>query len=44
MENLTVSNPVEHGIIENFQHVEMLWDYTFVDVLGVQPEEHVRGG
>ncbi|CAD7968245.1 unnamed protein product [Amoebophrya sp. A25] len=39
-EYLSVSHPVEGAIIENFQHIEMLWDYIFVDVLQIQPENH----
>ncbi|CAD7946230.1 unnamed protein product [Amoebophrya sp. A120] len=37
---LSVSHPVEGAVIENFQHIEMLWDYIFVDVLQIQPEKH----
>ena len=39
-DNLTVANPVENSIVENFQHMEMLWDYCFVDILKIQPEAH----
>lgn len=40
MQYLTVNNPIEGGVIENFQHIEMLWDYTFVDVLKIDPENY----
>lgn len=37
---LTVNSPIESAVIENFQHIEMLWDYTFVDVLKIDPENY----
>eukprot|EP00928_Gymnodinium_smaydae_P080573 TRINITY_DN64241_c0_g1_i1.p1 TRINITY_DN64241_c0_g1~~TRINITY_DN64241_c0_g1_i1.p1 ORF type:complete len:388 (+),score=73.48 TRINITY_DN64241_c0_g1_i1:107-1270(+) len=37
---LCVSYPLENGIIENFDHMERLWEYTITDQLKVSAEEH----
>jgi len=37
---LGVFYPLENGIIENFNDMELLWEYTFCDVLKVNPAEH----
>lgn len=36
---LVISYPLENGIIENFEHMELLWDYTFKQ-LRVDPTQH----
>jgi len=37
---LGVFYPLENGIIENFNDMELLWEYTFMDVLKVNPADH----
>jgi len=37
---LAVMYPLENGIIENFEHMELLWEYTFFDQLKVNPSKH----
>lgn len=37
---LQVSHPMENGIIQNWDDMELLWQHTFQDCLGIQPEEH----
>lgn len=37
---LAVSYPLENGIIENFEHMELLWEYTFFERLKVNPSKH----
>merc|ERR1719382_1084286 len=37
---LAVSYPLENGIIENFEYMELLWDHTFFDQLKVSPAKH----
>lgn len=37
---LTCSHPLENGIIENFENMELLWEYTFDEMLKVNPAEH----
>eukprot|EP00929_Paragymnodinium_shiwhaense_P002044 TRINITY_DN102239_c0_g1_i1.p1 TRINITY_DN102239_c0_g1~~TRINITY_DN102239_c0_g1_i1.p1 ORF type:complete len:392 (+),score=121.00 TRINITY_DN102239_c0_g1_i1:76-1251(+) len=32
--------PIESGIIENFEHMELLWEYTFCERLQVDPAQH----
>lgn len=40
MEKLAVTYPLENGIVENFEYMELLWEYTFVDALKVSPTSH----
>mmetsp|Transcript_15128 Transcript_15128/g.43703 ORF Transcript_15128/g.43703 Transcript_15128/m.43703 type:complete len:419 (-) Transcript_15128:193-1449(-) len=37
---LSVHYPLENGIIENFEHMERLWEYAFLDKLNVNPQRH----
>lgn len=37
---LTVEYPIEHGIINNWDAMEMIWHHTFYNELRVAPEEH----
>jgi actin beta/gamma 1 len=37
---LAVTYPLENGIIENFEHMELLWEHTFFEQLKVQPHKH----
>lgn len=37
---LSISYPLENGIIENFEQMELLWEYTFFDQLKVNPNRH----
>lgn len=37
---LSVFYPLENGIIENFADMELLWEYTFMDGLKVNPPDH----
>ncbi|XP_070580867.1 actin-1-like [Ptychodera flava] len=37
---LTLSYPIEHGIITNWDDMEKLWHHTFHNELGVSPDEH----
>jgi len=37
---LSVFYPLENGIIENFNDMELLWEYTFMDQLKVDPRDH----
>merc|ERR1712079_626608 len=39
MSKLAITHPLEHGIIRNFEHMELLWDHTF-EQLGALPHEH----
>jgi actin len=32
--------PIENGIIEDFEQMEVLWEYTFVEQLKVNPTNH----
>jgi actin-related protein len=32
--------PLENGIIENFEQMELIWEYTFDTLLGVNPQDH----
>lgn len=36
---LAVHYPLENGIIENFEYMELLWEHTFIE-LGVNPHEY----
>lgn len=37
---LALSYPLENGIIENFEDMDLLWDYTFREKLGIDPSLH----
>lgn len=37
---LTVSHPVERGIITNWKDMEKIWHYTFYNVMKISPEEY----
>jgi actin-related protein len=37
---LILKYPIEHGIVENWDDMEKIWDHTFTNELRVVPEEH----
>jgi actin len=37
---LVVKNPIEHGVITNWDDMEKVWHHTFYNELKVQPDEH----
>lgn len=37
---LTLNYPIEHGIVTNWDEMEMIWHHTFYNELRVAPEEH----
>jgi len=37
---LTIKYPIENGIIEDFDLMQEIWDYTFMEKLKVNPTEH----
>ncbi|CAJ0960872.1 unnamed protein product, partial [Mesorhabditis belari] len=37
---LTLKYPIEHGIVTNWDDMEMIWHHTFCNELRVAPEEH----
>lgn len=37
---LDVSHPMENGVIQNWDDMELLWEHTFRERLGVNPQEH----
>lgn len=37
---LTLKRPIEHGIVSNWDDMEMVWHHTFYNELRVAPEEH----
>ena len=37
---LKINNPIEHGIITNWEDIEKLWHHTFYNELRVDPAEH----
>lgn len=40
LNRLSVSYPLENGIIENFEDMELIWEYTFAEALKVDPSMH----
>lgn len=39
-DKLSIRYPLENGIIENFEDMELLWEYTFYDKLQANPARH----
>jgi actin-like protein 6A len=39
-DNVDVLRPVEHGIINDFDAIEALWDYGFKQLLRIDPQTH----
>ena len=37
---LILEYPIEHGMVENWDNMEKIWDHTFANELRVAPEEH----
>jgi len=37
---LTLTYPIEHGIVTNWDNMEKIWKHTYVNELRVEPEEH----
>ena len=37
---LNLENPVNHGIVTNWDNMETIWHHTFYNILSVAPEEH----
>ncbi len=37
---LKISSPIERGIIENWDDMEQIWNYTFYSKLKISPNEH----
>lgn len=37
---LILKNPLENGIVTNWDDMEKIWQHTFYDELKVSPEEH----
>ncbi|KAF8348013.1 actin binding protein [Amanita rubescens] len=40
---LQVTQPMEHGIVRNWEDMKYLWDYTFYDKLRLDPGRDLRG-
>lgn len=40
LNHMTVRHPIENGIIENFEDMEKLWEYTFFEKLDANPMRH----
>lgn len=40
LDHMTVRHPIENGIIENFEDMEKLWEYTFFEKLDANPMRH----
>ena len=32
--------PIDHGIVNSWNDIEKIWDYSFTEELGVEPKEH----
>jgi actin-related protein len=37
---LSISYPIEHGIVKDWSDMEKIWNYTFFDHLRIEPENH----
>lgn len=37
---LEISHPMENGIIQNWDDMELLWEHTFKERLNIEPSEH----
>ena len=37
---LTLTYPIEHGIVNDWDDMEKIWDHTFTNELRVKPDEH----
>ncbi|KAI9478357.1 MAG: actin family [Benjaminiella poitrasii] len=37
---MEIKNPLKDGIVNDWEAVEQIWDFTFKDMLRIQPEEH----
>ncbi|GJN28149.1 hypothetical protein PR202_gb16238 [Eleusine coracana subsp. coracana] len=37
---LTMNNPIENGVVRDWDDMEKIWRHTFYDKLNVMPEEH----
>jgi actin len=37
---LTLRYPIEHGIVNNWDDMEKIWEHTFFNELRIAPEEH----
>ncbi|KAH8384190.1 actin, cytoplasmic type 5-like [Drosophila serrata] len=37
---LTIKYPIEHGVVTNWDDMEMIWEHTFNDMLRIAPDEH----
>mmetsp|Transcript_58162 Transcript_58162/g.138448 ORF Transcript_58162/g.138448 Transcript_58162/m.138448 type:complete len:393 (+) Transcript_58162:55-1233(+) len=40
MDKLSITHPIENGIIEDFELMELVWEHTFVNELQVDPSQH----
>ncbi|PFH50941.1 hypothetical protein AMATHDRAFT_60112 [Amanita thiersii Skay4041] len=40
---LQITQPMEHGIVKNWEDMKLLWDYTFFDKLRLDAERDVHG-
>lgn len=40
LDQMAIRRPVENGIIENFEDMEKLWEYTFFEKLDANPMRH----
>jgi actin-like protein 6A len=39
-DHMEIENPIQDGLVENWDLMEKLWDHAFKDRLRIQPEEH----
>ncbi|MCL4124293.1 UNVERIFIED_CONTAM: hypothetical protein GTU68_056308, partial [Idotea baltica] len=37
---LSLRYPIKHGIVTNWEHMEMIWHHTFYNKLRVEPRDH----
>ena len=40
---LQITQPMEHGIVKNWEDMKLIWDYTFFDKLKMDAERDVHG-